>query len=105
MAWPMNCLDAMRHTLLMGCVVMMGCVGGPEMEDLEDPPSMGSEPTSVYLAGENEQGRRLLGSYADLAMTTANGHFRVAGTSRNLPPGRTISVEEAFLVVRNGPDI
>src|SRR5689334_3023118 len=113
MACTMKRCDAMRHTLLTALVAIAGCMSGPELEGPEGPggadvaeepagPSLGDRPPGViYVAGEQEQGRRLLGSYADTFMSTANGHFRVAGSSSSLP-GRVITVEGASLVVKNG---
>lgn len=103
MACSMKRWGAMRYMLLTSFVVIAGCVGGPELDEPEESPPDPSRPPGVfYIAGEQEQGRRLLGSYADLFMTPVDGHFRVSGTSPSLPTAWTVTVEGANLVVKNG---
>lgn len=102
MACPMNRSGAMRHTLLMGCVLMVGCVGGPAIEVLDDPAPAGPEPDVVYLAGENEQGRFLLGELADRLAPGQPRFYRVRATATN---GFTASVLPAGVGGVNGSNL
>lgn len=91
----------MRHTLLLILVAVAGCVASDL--DAADPGAAGDPATSTtiqLLAGESEQGRHILGSFADTLL--AGGiHFRVSATSTS-PAGFTLSVNPAGVGGANG---
>ena len=93
----------MKYALLMSFVVAAGCVDEPEPAEPEATSPVDLPGGFVpYIAGEQEQGRRLLGSYADSFATTTLGHFHAFGTPLVTASGLTITVQEAKLVALSG---
>jgi hypothetical protein len=90
----------MKHTLLLSLVAVAGCVGPGDELDLEAPGEPATSTTTQHIVGESEQGRHILGSFADTLLASGT-HFRVS-VNAAVPAGFRLSVNAAGVGGANG---
>ena len=94
----------MKKALLIGCAAWMGCVAEPVVElepaPTEEPSPEAPSAGAPYLAWDPEQGRHILGSFAD-GLASGGWHFHVSILPSNRP-GFRLSVNDAGVNGVNG---